>query len=129
VFAAFIKSKRHHKEGGGYMSYRGMAAEVGIACSTLQRWTKSDFPRLAYALSRAGLDEDKPRWEGGTGKPPPAQTIGKEHGDAALEALTKLTQHSAGVDDPETRWVLVQGLLEAAAALEAMGVRGPNTDF
>lgn len=60
VFRAFIKAKRYVKPGGALMSYREMAAALGIGKghTTIRNWLEKDFPRLFRRLG--GAESDAP---------------------------------------------------------------------
>jgi hypothetical protein len=125
VFRAFIRAKQHHKARGKYMSYREMAAAlgVGVGHTTLRNWTQREFPSLARAL--AGEQE------GNAGGCPPTvsgMTLEEEHVQEARKALEQLVSHSAHMGCPVERWKLLQGLQATAVALEAAGVVQPEQD-
>lgn len=119
VFRAFIRAKKHHKEKKRYMSYREMAAAlgVGVGHTTLRNWTMKDFPRLAHALG--GNDHGNTE---GQQPPPEGRSLDEEHCHEAHRALQALAQHATAISDAKVRWELLQGLEDAAGRLRAAGV-------
>lgn len=124
VYGAFIKSKQHHKRRGAYMSYREMAAALGLGVShvTLYKWTRADFPRLAAALSSKDYGNQK----AGTYA---VETLSMEdqHRCEANKALEALSQHAGALEDAGNRWVVLQELEATVAMLRAKGVEAPAT--
>lgn len=125
VFRAFIRAKQHHKGRGRFMSYREMAAAlgVGVVHTTLHNWTQKDFPSLAKAL---GGGQEGNQASG----PPPlvGLTLEEEHIREAHKALEQLSKHATSFGSPSERWKLLAGLRATAAALEAAGVEEPEQE-
>lgn len=119
VFRAFIKSKQHHKSRGVFMSYREMAAALGLGVShvTLYKWTAADHPKLAAALA----GKEYGNQEAGT-YTPERQTMEEQHNEEAHKALEALSQHALALDDAVNRWEVLQRLEATAAMLRAKGV-------
>lgn len=123
VYAAFIKSKQHHKRRGELMSYREMAAAFGMGVShvTLRRWTEADHPKLFKALS----SHDHGNEEAGA-YPTETMTMEQQHNHEARRAATELRQHAEALACPQNRWELLESLEACAAMLKAKGVEQPS---
>ncbi len=125
VFQAFIKAKQHRKARGQLMSYREMAEAIGlgIAHTTLRNWTMQDFPPLFKALGGP---------EGGNHKAelqsPELPTLEQEHSEEAGKALSALAQHVKAMANPQSRWVVLQGLEALVATVQAAGVEQPEPE-
>jgi hypothetical protein len=122
VFRAFIRAKQHHKGRGRFLSYREMAAAlgVGVGHTTLRNWTLTDFPSLARALGgeqEGNQAATQPQVEG--------LTLEEEHILEAHKALEQLSKHATSFGSPTERWKLLAGLRATAAALESAGVEEP----
>jgi hypothetical protein len=119
VFRAFIKSKQHHKGRREYMTYREMAAALGLGVShvTLFKWTAADFPKLAAALSSKDYGN-----EGAGTYTPQVKTMEEQHNDEAHKALEALSQHAGALDSAVNRWEVLQRLEATSAMLRAKGV-------
>lgn len=121
VLRAFIKSKRHHKAKGVYMSYREMAAELGIPRQTLNSWVKADYPRLYAALGSGGVEDPSNMGGHRTNE----STLVAEHDSQAMAALRAATSLAKGASS-WGRWDLVHEMRKAADAIEAMGIQQPE---
>ncbi len=122
VYAAFIKSKQHHKRRGELMSYREMAAAFGMGVShvTLRKWTKADHPKLFAALS----SHDHGNEDAGA-YPIETMNMEQQHNQEARRAATELRQHAEALSCPQNRWDLLESLEACAAMLRARGVEQP----
>jgi hypothetical protein len=126
VFRAFIKAKQHHLGRGVFMSYREMAAAVGVGKghTTLRNWTREDFPKLYTALG--GGEHGNASAEAPDGE---RLSLAQEHILEAHRALERLVMHSGHMDSPTERWKLLEGLKAATGALVAAGVVEPELEM
>lgn len=125
VFRAFIKAKQHHKGRGQFLSYREMAAALGVGVihTTVRNWTLKDFPRLAKALGGEQEGNHAAGPAAGAGL-----TLEEEHILEAHKALEQLSKHATSFGSPTERWKLLAGLRATAAALESAGVEEPEPE-
>lgn len=126
VFRAYVSAKRHRLPGGGFKSYRDIAAELGGAKSftTIRNWMEKDYPPIFRAMGGA---EPFERQE-------PTEAVSPEAGlvAAVYDALQTARAAMQGVTDEYLRGEVVsaiEGLLSEAQQAAWKIREYDSTDF
>jgi len=119
VFRAFIKARKHRRPDGQFVTYRDIAAELGMPWSTLRNWMRQDFPSVFKAMGGA---------EGGNpdAEQPPVEMVSLEE-QQKREALKALEDTGRGLEEmsAQGRWEVVEQLRRVMDKAMSLGVEEP----
>ena len=122
VFRAFIKAGQHRKGRGAMMSYREIGACLGKGPSTLQRWMRADFRKLADRMG--GVDHGNGQAEALRVDVP---SFAETQRDEAIRAA-KATAAGLEAMTPTGRREVVAELRRTIAIAARLGVEHPVID-